>query len=109
MTMTPQQAKEQLDAHVRETVEWHFNPETGSPFWVDAAAGKNPLLKLDFDPRTEVASLRRPASKFGLFEDDWLRGGPVRRWLPEPLWNQPDLRLRDRRHHRHPQEPGRRR
>ena len=46
MSMTPAQAQEQLDAHVREIVDWHFNPETGTPFWVEAAQGKNPLLKL---------------------------------------------------------------
>ncbi len=88
MSMTPQQAKDRLDAHVREIVEWHFNPETGSPFWVDAAAGKNPLLKLDFDPRKEVKCFA-DLKKFGLFEDEWLRGGPVRRWQPKALWNKP--------------------
>lgn len=87
-TLTPAQAKERLDKHVRETIEWHFNPETGSPFWVDAAAGKNPLLKLDFDPRKEVKCYD-DLKKFGLFEDDWLRGGPVRRWQPKALWNKP--------------------
>jgi phenylacetate-coenzyme A ligase PaaK-like adenylate-forming protein len=86
--MTPQHAKEQLDAHVREIIEWHFNPETGSPFWVDAAAGKNPLLKLSFDPRKEVKRFE-DLKKFGLFEDEWLRGGPVRRWLPKALAQKP--------------------
>jgi phenylacetate-coenzyme A ligase PaaK-like adenylate-forming protein len=88
MSITPAQAKEKLDAHVRETVEWHFNPETGAPFWVDAAKGTNPLLKLGFDPRREVKSFE-DLKKFGLFEDDWLRGGPVRRWLPKALWTKP--------------------
>ena len=87
-TMTPAQAKERLDQHVREMIEWHFNPETGSPFWVDAAAGKNPVLKLDFDPRKEVKGFQ-DLKKFGLFEDDWLRGGPVRRWQPRALWTKP--------------------
>src|SRR5436190_22773637 len=31
------QAREKLDAHVRDIVEWHFNPETGSPFWLEKA------------------------------------------------------------------------
>jgi phenylacetate-coenzyme A ligase PaaK-like adenylate-forming protein len=88
MSLSPAQAKEQLDAHVRETIEWHFNPATGSPFWVDAAQGKNPLLKLDFDPRKEVHGFA-DLKKFGLFEDEWLRGAPVRRWLPKALWNKP--------------------
>ncbi len=88
MTLTPQQAKEKLDAHVRDIVAWHFNPETGSPFWVDAAAGKNPVLKLNFDPRKEVKCFD-DLKKFGLFEDDWLRGGPARRWVPRALANKP--------------------
>jgi phenylacetate-coenzyme A ligase PaaK-like adenylate-forming protein len=88
MSMTPAQAKDKLDAQVRETVEWHFNPATGSPFWVEAAQGKNPLLKLNFDPRKEVKCFD-DLKKFGLFEDEWLRGGPVRRWLPKALWNKP--------------------
>jgi phenylacetate-coenzyme A ligase PaaK-like adenylate-forming protein len=82
------QAREKLDAHVREIVEWHFNPETGTPFWVEAAKGTNSLLKLSFDPRKEVKTFE-DLKKFGLFEDDWLRGGPVRRWLPRALWNKP--------------------
>ena len=31
------QARERLDAHVREIVEWHFNPDTGTPFWLEKA------------------------------------------------------------------------
>ena len=88
MSLTPAQAKEKLDAHVRDIVAWHFNPETGSPFWVDAAAGMNPVLKLNFDPRQEVKCFE-DLKKFGLFEDDWLRGGPVRRWVPRALADKP--------------------
>jgi phenylacetate-coenzyme A ligase PaaK-like adenylate-forming protein len=82
------QTRDRLDAHVRDMIAWHFDPKTGSPFWVDAAAGKNPVLKLAFDPRKEVRGFD-DLKKFGLFEDDWLRGGPVRRWLPRALWNKP--------------------
>ena len=42
--MTPAE----LDAHVRETVRWHFSPDTGSPYWLRKAA------ELGFDPLTEV-------------------------------------------------------
>jgi phenylacetate-coenzyme A ligase PaaK-like adenylate-forming protein len=75
-------ARRRLDEHVRETVAWHFDPKTGCPFWLEFAA------KLDFDPRREVRSfddLRR----FGHFQDEWLRGGPVRRWLPKALAGRP--------------------
>jgi phenylacetate-coenzyme A ligase PaaK-like adenylate-forming protein len=76
------EAKEQLDAHVREIVQWHFSPETGCPFWLDFAR------RLDWDPRREIhcfEDLRR----FPPFEDEWLRGGPVRRWIPRGLAGRP--------------------
>ena len=85
-----------------ETVQWHFHPSTGCPFWLENARS------LKFDPLKEVKGFD-DLKKFGLFEDEWLRGGPVRRWVPKSLCGQADLRLRDRRHDRHPQEPRRRR
>jgi phenylacetate-coenzyme A ligase PaaK-like adenylate-forming protein len=76
------QARERLDAHVRETVAWHFSPETGTPFWLEKAKS------LGFDPRKEVHGLA-DLKKFGLFEDEQLRGGPVRRWVPKALQQKP--------------------
>ncbi len=77
-----QEARERLDAQVREMIHWHFNPQTGCPFWLDFAS------KLGWDPREEIhqfSDLRR----FPPFEDDWLRGGPVRRWAPKGLAHLP--------------------
>ena len=31
-------AREALDAHVRDVVQWHFSPGSGSPFWLEYAA-----------------------------------------------------------------------
>ncbi|MBK7598150.1 MAG: hypothetical protein IPL01_10775 [Acidobacteria bacterium] len=76
------ESREKLDAHVREIVEWHFNPETGSPFWLDFAG------KLDWDPRKEVRTYD-DLDKFGFFQDEWLRGGPVRRWVPKAYSDSP--------------------
>ncbi len=72
----------QLDAHLREIIAWHFSPETGCPFWLDWAA------KAGWDPRNEVKCLD-DLKKFGHFEDEALRGGPVRRWVPKALANKP--------------------
>jgi phenylacetate-coenzyme A ligase PaaK-like adenylate-forming protein len=72
----------QLDAHVREIVEWHFNPETGCPFWLNFAE------KLGWDPRREINTFE-DLRKFPPFQDEWLRGGPVRRWLPKGLEGKP--------------------
>ena len=75
-------ARERLDAHVREIIAWHFNPATGSPFWLSFAE------KLGWDPRREVQSYG-DLDKFPPFQDEWLRGGPVRRWLPKGLAGRP--------------------
>jgi phenylacetate-coenzyme A ligase PaaK-like adenylate-forming protein len=77
-----QYARETLDAHVREIVAWHFNSDTGTPFWLERAK------TLSFDPRKEIRGFD-DLKKFGLFEDEWLRGGPVRRWVPKAYQNQP--------------------
>src|SRR5450631_3686458 len=71
-----------LDAWTREVIEWHFDPETGCPFWLDFAA------KAGWDPRKEVKTYQ-DLDRFGFFEDDWLRGGPVRRWVPKGLADKP--------------------
>jgi phenylacetate-coenzyme A ligase PaaK-like adenylate-forming protein len=75
-------ARVALDAWVLEVVDWHFDPASGSPFWLDYAK------KLGWDPRKEIrgyADLHR----LGEFQDEWLRGGPVQRWLPRGLAGKP--------------------
>ncbi|MCI0444913.1 hypothetical protein L0152_17105 [bacterium] len=76
------EAREKLDAHVRETVGWHFDPEKGTPFWLEYAK------KLKFDPRKEIQSYA-DLKLLGHFQDEWLRGGPVRRWVPKALAREP--------------------
>ncbi len=76
------EARARLDAHVREVVAWHFDPATGSPFWLERASG------LGFDPRKEVRGYE-DLKLFGHFEDSWLRGGPVRRFIPKGLAGRP--------------------
>ena len=75
-------ARERLDAHVREIVRWHFDPATGCPFWLERAK------RFSFDPRNDVNSYA-DLDTFGFFEDEWLRGGPVRRWVPKAYANSP--------------------
>ena len=77
-----QEAKARLDAHTVEIVQWHFHPSTGSPFWLEKKA------ELGFDPLTEVKEFD-DLKKFPLFEDEWLRGGPIRRWVPKGLDGKP--------------------
>src|SRR5437870_1921643 len=75
-SLTPEEAAERLDAHVRDIVSWHFSQETGSPFWLDWAR------QAGWDPAKEVqtyADLRR----FPHFQDEWLRDEPNERWVPK--------------------------
>jgi phenylacetate-coenzyme A ligase PaaK-like adenylate-forming protein len=74
--------REALDAHVREIIEWHFNPATGTPFWLARAK------ELGWDPRQEVQGYD-DLDRFGFFQDEWLRGGPVRRWVPKAYADRP--------------------
>lgn len=76
------QAKDKLDAHVREIVKWHFSPETGSPFWLEK------VKTLGFDPLTSVKTFE-DLRQFPDFEDEWLRGGPINRWIPKGLAGKP--------------------
>ena len=75
-------AKTQLDAQVREVVQWHFSPDTGTPFWLDKAKS------FSFNPLTDVKCFA-DLKLFGHFEDEWLRGGPVRRWVPKGMADRP--------------------
>jgi phenylacetate-coenzyme A ligase PaaK-like adenylate-forming protein len=75
-------AKSQLDAHTVETVQWHFHPSTGSPFWLEKAK------TYKFDPLKEVKCFD-DLKKFPHFEDEWLRGGPISRWIPKGLAGKP--------------------
>ena len=76
------QSREKLDAHTAEIVAWHFHPSTGSPLWLEYAE------KLNFDPLKEVNCFD-DLKKFPAFEDEWLRGGPVTRWIPKGFAGQP--------------------
>ena len=76
------EAQATLDAHVRETVRWHFDPATGCPYWLDRAKA------FDFDPQKDIQSFA-DLKKFPAFDDEDLRGGPMRRWVPKAYENNP--------------------
>ena len=76
------EARERLDAWVAEEIDWHFDPATGCPFWLDYAS------KLSWDPRREARRFADIA-KFEPFQDEWLRGGPHERWVPKGFAGRP--------------------
>jgi hypothetical protein len=75
-------ARETLDAWVREVVAWHFDPASGTPFWLDFAE------RAGWDPRAEIRGYADLA-RLGYFQDEWLRGGPVRKWVPRGYAGRP--------------------
>ncbi len=75
-------ARAALDEQVRSIVAWHFDPATGCPFWLQWAGEQ------DWDPRDVIGGFA-DLVKFGHFQDEWLRGGPVRRWVPKAYADRP--------------------
>ena len=76
------ESRKLLDDHVCDIVAWHFHESTGCPFWLQKKA------ELNFDPLKEVQCFD-DLKKFPLFEDEWLRGGPVERWRPKAYDDKP--------------------
>ena len=75
-TENNQAAQERLEAHLREIIQWHFSPETGSPFWLDWAR------KAGWDPRQEVKCFADLIKRFPHFQDEWLRDLQPDVWVP---------------------------
>jgi phenylacetate-coenzyme A ligase PaaK-like adenylate-forming protein len=78
-----QAAREQLDARVREIIEWHFNPATGCPFWLNWAK------QAGWDPRAEVKSFADLIAKFPHFKDESLRDEQPEVWVPAEFKGKP--------------------
>ncbi|HZN78536.1 MAG TPA: phenazine antibiotic biosynthesis protein [Mycobacterium sp.] len=74
---------EDAEAYLRAAIAWHFNADTGSPFWLRTAQ------TLDFDPLTDVqtyADLRR----FPNLVDE-LRSVPVEDLIPRGYGTPPPI------------------
>jgi len=78
-----QAAKQDLDAHVREIIHWHFSPETGCPFWIEWVG------KQDWNPVEEINSYDDLVAKFPNFQDEWLRDLQPEVWVPKQYEGRP--------------------
>jgi hypothetical protein len=76
-----EKARTTLDAWVRELMQWHFSPEPAA-----RSGCSGPRRPAGIPARDPVYD---DLDKFGLFQDEWLRGGPVRRWVPRAYKDQP--------------------
>jgi phenylacetate-coenzyme A ligase PaaK-like adenylate-forming protein len=79
---TIQAAQASLDAHVLEIVQWHFSPQTGSPFWLDWAK------KAGWNPAAEVKGFD-DLQRFPHFQDEWLRDLQPEVWVPQKFRGRP--------------------
>ena len=82
MTTSPEAALRTLDKHVREIVQWHFSPETGTPHWLAYAANA------DWNPREEVRGFE-DLLRFPHFDGELLRTEPHERWIPKEYTGRP--------------------
>ena len=71
------------DEFVQAAMQWHFDPRTGSPFWLRRAS------TLPFDPRSDV----KTHSDLALFPNvtDELRGVPAQDLIPRGYGDRPDV------------------
>lgn len=79
---SPETAARALDAHVRETIAWHFSEETGTPFWLEWARGA------DWDPR-EVIQGASDLVRFDHFDGEVLRNLPHEQFVPKAYAGRP--------------------
>jgi phenylacetate-coenzyme A ligase PaaK-like adenylate-forming protein len=75
-------AQEQLDAHVRAMMQWHFSPETGCAFWLDWAR------KAGWNPAQEIKAFA-DLNRFPHFQDEWLRDLQPDVWVPKAMQGRP--------------------
>ncbi|MFB6309245.1 MAG: hypothetical protein ABEH35_07945 [Haloarculaceae archaeon] len=68
-----------LDAWTRHVVETHFDPETGTPYWLDWERER------DVDVRSAVDGFEDLHSVFEPFDEDVLRTLPVEQFHPKDL------------------------
>jgi len=80
---SPGQAEQELDAHTRDIVRWHFSPESGCPFWLDWAR------KAGWKPVEEIKGFADLIARFPHFEDEWLRDLQPEVWVPKKYQGRP--------------------
>ncbi|MFQ5502562.1 MAG: hypothetical protein ACE5EQ_09720 [Phycisphaerae bacterium] len=67
-----------FDTRIRDILAIHFDPEHGTPFWLDRAR------ELGFDPR-EAIRTTEDLPRLGLMQPEMLRARPIEDLLPQSL------------------------
>ena len=81
-SVSPEAAASELDAHVREIVQWHFSEDTGTPYWLNWARQQG------WDPRDTVRTFA-DLLRFPNFDGELLRTEPHEQWIPAAYQGQP--------------------
>jgi phenylacetate-coenzyme A ligase PaaK-like adenylate-forming protein len=76
-------ACEALDAHVREIVQWHMSPETGTPVWLDWASERGG------DAAGSIGGFADLVECFGNFDGERLRTESHEYWRPRAFADRP--------------------
>jgi phenylacetate-coenzyme A ligase PaaK-like adenylate-forming protein len=77
-----EQAKSQLNDHLLEIIDWHFAPETGTPYWINWAQEQG------WDPRKEIQSWD-DISRFPHFDEKALIQENHSQWVPKEYQGKP--------------------
>jgi hypothetical protein len=75
-------AKQALDQHVLEIVQWHFSPDTGCPFWLDYANNA------DWNPLEDINTFE-DLTRLDHFDDEVMRHEPHERFIPKHYEGKP--------------------
>ena len=67
---TVETARQARDAHIRDMIELHFNPATGTPFWLGQVSA------LGFDPRDRIGGFDDLVTHFPNFDKNHLKRVP---------------------------------
>jgi phenylacetate-coenzyme A ligase PaaK-like adenylate-forming protein len=77
-----ERAQKALDAHFKEMINWHFSPDTGTPYWLRWASEQG------WDPREEILSFE-DIDRFPHFDGDALIREPHESWIPKGYAGRP--------------------
>ncbi len=77
------EARDRLDAHVREIVRHHFSTETGTPVWLEYAAS------VDWDPLEAIQGFDDLVARFDNFDGERLRQDAHELWIPRAFAGRP--------------------
>ncbi len=72
-----------IDELTRQIIDLHFDPKSGSSFWLKQV--ENPNSKLDFNPRDEIETYDDLKEHFPIYTQNDFRGVPTHEFVPKSI------------------------